>query len=56
VPSYNEDEYILATTLAAARSMDYPVDKLKVWLRKLQQRAAGALRCNRCATSSASTT
>jgi cellulose synthase (UDP-forming) len=32
VPSYNEDEYILATTLAAARSMDYPVDKLKVWL------------------------
>ncbi|QGM47631.1 UDP-forming cellulose synthase catalytic subunit [Methylocystis heyeri] len=32
VPTYNEDEYILATTVAAARSMDYPKDKLNVWL------------------------
>jgi len=32
IPSYNEDDYILATTIAAAMSMDYPKDKLKVWL------------------------
>jgi len=32
IPTYNEDEYILATTAAAALSMDYPKDKLKVWL------------------------
>lgn len=32
VPSYNEDEYILATTIAAAKSMDYPAHKLTVWL------------------------
>jgi cellulose synthase (UDP-forming) len=32
IPSYNEDEYILATTIAAARSMDYPKNKLNVWL------------------------
>ena len=32
IPSYNEDEYILATTMAAARSMDYPAHKLTVWL------------------------
>ena len=32
VPSYNEDDYILATTMAAALSMDYPAHKLKVWL------------------------
>ena len=32
IPTYNEDEYILATTMAAALSMDYPSDKLKVWL------------------------
>jgi cellulose synthase (UDP-forming) len=32
VPSYNEDDYILATTIAAALSMDYPAHKLKVWL------------------------
>lgn len=32
IPTYNEDEYILATTMAAALSMDYPKDKLKVWL------------------------
>ena len=32
VPSYNEDEILLANTLAAARNMDYPPDKLTVWL------------------------
>lgn len=32
IPTYNEDEYILATTMAAALSMDYPKDKLHVWL------------------------
>jgi cellulose synthase (UDP-forming) len=32
IPTYNEDEYILATTMAAARSMDYPANKLVVWL------------------------
>ncbi len=32
IPTYNEDEYILATTIAAAKSMDYPSDKLTVWL------------------------
>jgi cellulose synthase (UDP-forming) len=32
IPSYNEDEYILAMTVAAAKNMDYPPEKLKVWL------------------------
>ncbi len=32
VPSYNEDEVLLANTLAAARNMDYPSEKLTVWL------------------------
>ncbi len=32
IPTYNEDELILATTMAAARSMDYPVEKLTIWL------------------------
>jgi len=32
IPTYNEDETILAVTIAAARSMDYPEDKLNVWL------------------------
>jgi cellulose synthase (UDP-forming) len=32
IPSYDEDPTILAMTIAAARSMDYPPDKLKVWL------------------------
>ena len=32
IPTYNEDDYILATTIAAAKSMDYPADKLTVWL------------------------
>ena len=32
VPSYNEDVGLLANTLAAAKAMDYPADKLTVWL------------------------
>ena len=32
VPSYNEDIGLLANTLAAAKAMDYPQDKLTVWL------------------------
>jgi cellulose synthase (UDP-forming) len=32
IPSYNEDEDILAMTVAAARAMDYPAGKLTVWL------------------------
>jgi cellulose synthase (UDP-forming) len=32
VPSYNEDEEILAMTLSAARRMDYPAQKFTVWL------------------------
>ncbi|MGU3287660.1 UDP-forming cellulose synthase catalytic subunit [Methylobacterium mesophilicum] len=32
VPSYNEDRHILATTLAAAKALDYPAEKLTVWL------------------------
>ena len=32
VPTYNEDKGLLATTLAAAIGMDYPADKLTVWL------------------------
>lgn len=32
VPSYNEDAALLATTLAAALAMDYPAEKLKVYL------------------------
>ncbi len=32
VPSYNEDRHILATTLAAAKSIDYPAGKFTVWL------------------------
>ena len=32
IPTYNEDEEILATTIAAAKSMDYPASKLTVWL------------------------
>ncbi|MBB4009882.1 UDP-forming cellulose synthase catalytic subunit [Allorhizobium taibaishanense] len=32
VPSYNEDPELLALTLAAARSMNYPQDKLTVYL------------------------
>ncbi len=32
IPSYNEDEDILAMTVSAALNMDYPADKLTVWL------------------------
>lgn len=32
VPSYNEDSSVLAMTLSAAVQLDYPRDKLKVWL------------------------
>ena len=32
VPSYNEGAELLATTLAAAKAMTYPEDKLTVWL------------------------
>jgi cellulose synthase (UDP-forming) len=32
VPSYNEDAALLANTIAAAKSMDYPADRVDVWL------------------------
>ena len=32
IPSYNEDESILAMTICAAKGMDYPAGKLTVWL------------------------
>lgn len=32
VPSYNEDATLLATTLAAAKGIDYPADRVTVWL------------------------
>lgn len=32
VPTYNEDRDLLATTLAAAKALDYPSDKLTVYL------------------------
>ncbi|TCL68157.1 UDP-forming cellulose synthase catalytic subunit [Rhizobium sp. BK251] len=32
VPSYNEETELLANTLSAAKAMDYPIDKLDVWL------------------------
>ena len=32
VPSYNESTNLLATTLAAAKAMSYPPDKVTVWL------------------------
>ncbi len=32
VPTYNEEPALLATTLASAKAMDYPADKLTVWL------------------------
>ncbi|MCF1741485.1 UDP-forming cellulose synthase catalytic subunit [Paradevosia shaoguanensis] len=32
VPTYNEDYALLAGTLSAAKGMDYPADKLTVWL------------------------
>ena len=32
IPSYNEETTLLADTIAAARAMDYPQDKVTVWL------------------------
>ncbi|MBS9720394.1 UDP-forming cellulose synthase catalytic subunit [Tianweitania sp. BSSL-BM11] len=32
IPTYNEDSDLLAKTIAASVSMDYPADKFKVWL------------------------
>jgi cellulose synthase (UDP-forming) len=32
IPSYNEDYELLAGTLAAARALDYPEEKLSIWL------------------------
>ena len=32
IPTYNEDARLLANTLAAAKAMDYPADRLHVWL------------------------
>lgn len=32
IPTYNEDAKLLANTLAAAKAMDYPPEKLHVWL------------------------
>ncbi|GEO87010.1 MULTISPECIES: UDP-forming cellulose synthase catalytic subunit [Alphaproteobacteria] len=32
VPTYNEDATLLANTLSAAKAMDYPHDKVQVWL------------------------
>ncbi|MCO5734160.1 UDP-forming cellulose synthase catalytic subunit [Rhizobium sp. SSA_523] len=32
IPTYNEDSKLLANTVAAAKAMDYPADKLHVWL------------------------
>lgn len=32
IPTYNEDVHLLSATLAAARALDYPANKLKVYL------------------------
>jgi cellulose synthase (UDP-forming) len=32
IPTYNEDAGLLANTIAAAKGMDYPADRIKVWL------------------------
>lgn len=32
IPSYNEEPVLLADTIAAAKAMDYPADRLTVWL------------------------
>lgn len=32
IPTYNEDPTLLASTISAALSMDYPADKVTVWL------------------------
>lgn len=47
VPTYNEESDLLANTLAAAKAMDYPSDKLTVWLLDdggtLQKRSSASL-------------
>ncbi|MBZ9674321.1 UDP-forming cellulose synthase catalytic subunit [Mesorhizobium sp. ES1-1] len=32
IPTYNEDADLLANTMAAAKGMDYPADRVNVWL------------------------
>jgi cellulose synthase (UDP-forming) len=32
IPTYNEDIELLANTMAAAKAMDYPADKMTVWI------------------------
>lgn len=32
IPTYNEDPHLLASTVSAALSLDYPADKFTVWL------------------------
>src|SRR5690606_34350827 len=32
IPTYNEDPHLLADTIAAAKAMDYPQDRITVWL------------------------
>jgi len=32
IPTYNEDSKLLANTVAAAKAMDYPQDRMEVWL------------------------
>ena len=32
IPTYNEDAALLANTIAAAKAMDYPADKVTIWL------------------------
>src|SRR5690348_5358421 len=32
IPTYNEEPELLANTMAAAKAMDYPADRLTVWL------------------------
>ncbi|MEO9340862.1 UDP-forming cellulose synthase catalytic subunit [Mesorhizobium sp. SB112] len=32
IPTYNEDANLLANTMAAAKAIDYPTDRFKVWL------------------------
>jgi len=32
IPTYNEDAELLASTIAAAKGMDYPADRVQIWL------------------------
>ena len=32
IPTYNEDAALLASTIAAAKGMDYPADRVQIWL------------------------